>query len=107
MKKLEGGMSSVAQAELSSSSKTAVPSTKPKRMSAISVTINQDATTAIERKIARRLEEADTNHDGQLDRNELTSLVKDLVYEQRSNTRLMFATCMASLLCVQPASNLV
>ena len=54
----------------------------------------------IERKIAARITQADVNNDGRLDQQELRSLVKDLIYEDRSNKRLMLAMAMSSILLV-------
>ena len=54
----------------------------------------------IDRKIDVRIRQADVNKDGKLDQLEMRSLVKDLIYEDRSNKRLMLAMAMSSLLLV-------
>ena len=52
----------------------------------------------IDKAIASRLKQADVNHDGELDQAELKSLVKDLIYEDRSNKRLLLLAVVSALL---------
>jgi hypothetical protein len=56
------------------------------------------AMSAIERAVSAKLSNADLNKDGKLDHGELVSLVKDLVYENRTNRRLIVTAVFAFLL---------